>query len=82
MLKLQQVADLLDIGKRTLERWIAKETFPRADFSHKARVKRWFPSTIRAWVDANGGPLALTFVSSRSNVGLIKTTNKRKEGIR
>ena len=81
MLKLQEVADLLNVGKRTLERWIAKGAFPLADLSPNARIKRWLPSTIRAWVDRNGGPSVLPLIGS-SNGCPIKSSTKRKAGTR
>lgn len=50
LLTLQQVADLLAVGKRTLERWIAAGNFPRPDFRSGQRVLRWRLTTVQAWI--------------------------------
>jgi|SRR5579871_5319718 len=50
MLTLDQVADLLNVGKRTLEGRRASGAFPPPDLKLGTRVLRWWPATIEAWV--------------------------------
>jgi predicted DNA-binding transcriptional regulator AlpA len=49
--KINEVARILSMGKRTLERMIAAGEFPQADFRCR-RIARWRSSTVQAWIDA------------------------------
>jgi len=48
------VAEKLDIGVRTLERWRATGQFPEPDFKMGPRKLFWRPETVRNWILARG----------------------------
>jgi predicted DNA-binding transcriptional regulator AlpA len=50
LIDIRDVARILAIGKRTLERMIATGEFPRADYRVR-RISRWRLSTVQAWMD-------------------------------
>lgn len=53
LLKPAAVARLLDIGQRTLWRWVSIGTFPRPDFRQGGKVVRWKASTVAGWINTN-----------------------------
>jgi predicted DNA-binding transcriptional regulator AlpA len=50
LLRRQQVVDLLGVGLRTFERWLATRTFPKPDI-RRGRIMLWKISTITAWIE-------------------------------
>ena len=50
---VRRVAKALDVGQRTLWRWIAAGTFPAPDLSIGAKVRRWRPETVLNWIQDN-----------------------------
>lgn len=53
LLKPATVARILEIGQRTLWRWVSCGIFPQPDFRQGAKIVRWKPSTITAWIETN-----------------------------
>jgi predicted DNA-binding transcriptional regulator AlpA len=53
LLKPATVARMLEIGQRTLWRWVSCGVFPPPDFRQGAKIVRWKPATVAAWVEAN-----------------------------
>ncbi len=51
-LDAEHVAASLQIGKRTLQQWLAAGKFPAADL-RVGRVHRWRPATVEAWLLAH-----------------------------
>ncbi len=49
LLKKPEVAEVLGIGLRTLERMVASGGFPKAD-KHIGRMPRWRPETVETWI--------------------------------
>lgn len=47
-----QIAALLGISKRTLERLRSSGEFPAPDLRLGPRILRWRSSTVRAWLEA------------------------------
>lgn len=52
MLKAQDVANLLNISKRTLWRRLSEGKMPPADWND-VRIKRWWRETIEGWIDGS-----------------------------
>lgn len=50
LLKLSTIAAAIDVSKRTLERWLATEEFPRPDFI-KGQVQWWRRETVENWIE-------------------------------
>jgi predicted DNA-binding transcriptional regulator AlpA len=57
LLKPASVAALLQIGLRTLWRWIEDDKFPPPDLRMGPKVVRWRRATVDAWVAANAVPV-------------------------
>jgi len=53
LLRLDAVAGLLSVDRRTLERWRSAGGFPRPDVV-KGRLSFWTPATLRAWIERGG----------------------------
>jgi predicted DNA-binding transcriptional regulator AlpA len=45
------VALALNVGQRTLWRWIAAGTFPPPDLSIGAKIRRWRRQTVLDWIE-------------------------------
>jgi prophage regulatory protein len=54
LLAPKEVARLLNIGPRTLRRWIAEGTFPEP-MRLNSRVIRWKWETFQHWLDSREG---------------------------
>ncbi|MBE7559523.1 helix-turn-helix domain-containing protein [bacterium] len=58
LLRPEEVARRLNIGGRTMWRWVAEGTFPSPDL-RQGRVVRWKRETVDAWLEGrcseNGG---------------------------
>jgi predicted DNA-binding transcriptional regulator AlpA len=52
MLDYAGLAGFLNLGLRTVKRWVAEGTLPAPDL-RRGRVVRWYPGTIRLWVERN-----------------------------
>ena len=52
LLRPGDVVRVLNIGKRTFERWLASGRFPRPDIKAGAKISLWKPATVRAWIEA------------------------------
>ena len=52
MLSLNDLAKLLNMSRRTLERERAAGNIPRADLVMGKRTPRWFRSSILRWIQA------------------------------
>jgi predicted DNA-binding transcriptional regulator AlpA len=57
LLKPATVARRLEIGQRTLWRWVSTGQFPQPDFRMGSKVVRWKAETLEAWIEksATGG---------------------------
>jgi predicted DNA-binding transcriptional regulator AlpA len=53
LLKPATVAKRLEIGQRTLWRWVSTGEFPPPDFRRGAKIVRWRADTVATWIDAN-----------------------------
>jgi predicted DNA-binding transcriptional regulator AlpA len=53
LLKPASVASRLEIGQRTLWRWVSMGLFPEPDLRLGRKVVRWKASTLAEWVTAN-----------------------------
>lgn len=53
LLRPATVARRLEIGLRTLWRWVATGEFPPPDLRRGPKIVRWKASTVRAWIEAN-----------------------------
>ena len=53
LLKPGTVADRLEIGQRTLWRWVSTGLFPRPDLRFGRKIVRWKAATLLAWVEVN-----------------------------
>lgn len=53
LLKPSTIAQRLEIGQRTLWRWVSSGIFPPPDFRQGAKVVRWKASTLNTWVESN-----------------------------
>lgn len=51
MLKPEDVAGMLNIGQRTLWRWLAQGLIPQPDLRME-RTIRWRPATIDKWLSS------------------------------
>ena len=54
MLTFEQVAEQLNLGRRTLRRWISTGVFPGADLAVGRGIRRWWPKTVERFVQRNG----------------------------
>jgi predicted DNA-binding transcriptional regulator AlpA len=52
LLRPDDVARILNIGKRTFERWLSSGRFPRPDIKVGPKISLWKPATVRAWIEA------------------------------
>jgi excisionase family DNA binding protein len=52
LLRPDDVARVLNIGKRTLERWLSSGRFPRPDIQVGPKICLWRPSTVQRWIEA------------------------------
>ena len=55
LLRIGDVARVLNVNQRTLERMIAAGTFPGPD-RRTVAIKWWKPSTVRGWIDGEPAP--------------------------
>ena len=53
LLKPATVARRLEIGLRTLWRWVSTGEFPPPDLRRGPKIVRWRSSTVDAWIEAN-----------------------------
>ena len=51
LLRPCDVARTLNIGKRTLERWLSSGQFPRPDIKAGKKISLWRPRTVQAWIE-------------------------------
>ena len=70
------VATTLNIGQRTLWRWISIGVFPPPDISIGAKVRRWRRESVLAWIeeqsrrcDVGNGPPSKIVSNQRSTRG-------------
>lgn len=42
---------ILPVGKRTFDRWVSSDKFPRADISMGGKVRLWRRETVERWID-------------------------------
>jgi predicted DNA-binding transcriptional regulator AlpA len=49
------VAAMLQIGQRTLWRWISTGVFPGPDVSIGAKIRRWRRETVDNWITSQAG---------------------------
>ncbi|HEX8915059.1 MAG TPA: helix-turn-helix domain-containing protein [Humisphaera sp.] len=59
LLKPESVAARLEIGQRTLWRWVSAGRFPAPDLRMGRKVVRWRAATVAGWVEANANGGAL-----------------------
>jgi predicted DNA-binding transcriptional regulator AlpA len=52
LLKPATVARQLEIGQRTLWRWVSTGQFPAPDLRMGSKVVRWRAATVTGWIDA------------------------------
>ena len=52
LLRPDDVARTLRVGKRTLERWLSSGQFPRPDIKAGKRISLWRPGTVQAWIES------------------------------
>jgi len=52
LLRPDDVARTLGIGKRTFERWLSAGKFPRPDIKAGPRISLWRPASVQAWIEA------------------------------
>jgi predicted DNA-binding transcriptional regulator AlpA len=52
LLKPSTVAQRLQIGQRTLWRWISAGVFPKPDLRLGTKVVRWRAETLTDWIEA------------------------------
>jgi predicted DNA-binding transcriptional regulator AlpA len=51
LIDIEEVSRRVNIGERTLWRYISERKFPPPDVSIGKKVRRWKPGTIRLWID-------------------------------
>lgn len=51
VMNANDVATSLDMGVRTLWRWVSGHTFPAPDVTVGTKFRRWKRSTVLAWLD-------------------------------
>lgn len=49
LMRAEEVAQLLNIGTRTMWRWVSAGKIPPPDF-REGQTVRWLPATIEAWL--------------------------------
>jgi excisionase family DNA binding protein len=55
LLRIGEVAKVLNVSQRTLERMIAAGAFPGPD-RRSGAIKLWKPATVRGWIDGEPAP--------------------------
>lgn len=65
LFRLQDIADAVQLSKRTINRLRASGALPAADFAAGSKSPRWFQKTIDAWL-SEGGNIALLASSRKS----------------
>ncbi len=53
LLRASTVARMLEIGERTLWRWVSEGDFPSPDYRKNERIVRWKRDTVMNWVHTN-----------------------------
>ncbi|HEY8666966.1 MAG TPA: helix-turn-helix domain-containing protein [Tepidisphaeraceae bacterium] len=51
LMTVDDLADALAVGTRTVWRWVSMGTFPAPDLSIGGKLRRWRRSTVEAWID-------------------------------
>ncbi len=54
LLRRLEVAHIIGVGGRTLDRMLACNKFPPADLILNSKLIRWRRSTVEQWVEAGG----------------------------
>ncbi len=54
MLRVDQLAEVLNCSRREVERMRSRGRLPRPDVLVGCRSPRWSPATIRRWVESGG----------------------------
>ena len=53
LMSIKDVANILNAGRRTIERLIASGEFPRADL-YIGKLPRWKRETVTTWINNQG----------------------------
>jgi len=55
LIDVAEVGRLLDVGQRTLWRWISTGDFPPPDVAMGRKFRRWRRATVETWIDSHAG---------------------------
>jgi predicted DNA-binding transcriptional regulator AlpA len=51
LLRIDDIAEMVGIARRTLFRLISQGAFPKADKAIGKKIRLWKPETVAAWID-------------------------------